>query len=273
MELAERTSGIPAWIFAWWAVGHLALAQGQPASAFEAVSALVDHHRREAIEEPGALPFLPDAVEALVDAGRLEEAEELLAWYRASAERLGRRRGRAAAHRLGGLLAGARGSLEGAERELTTSLELYSEGDTPFERGRALLALGAVQRRTKRRRESRRTLEEALAVFEALGTAIWAERARAELKRISGRAPAPGALTPAEERVAALVAEGKTNREVAAALFLSERTVEGHLSHVFGKLGIRHRAEVARALAALQTQAVATSNAGETPVSAAPSAP
>jgi DNA-binding NarL/FixJ family response regulator len=59
----------------------------------------------------------------------------------------------------------------------------------------------------------------------------------------------PGALTPAEERVAALVAEGKTNREVAAALYLSDRTVEGHLAHIFGKLGIRHRTEVAAALA------------------------
>ena len=89
------------------------------------------------------------------------------------------------------------------------------------------------------------TLEEALAVFERIGAALWAERARAELKRISGRAATPGALTPAEERVAALVAEGKTNREVAAALFLSDRTVEGHLSRIFGKLGIKHRSEVA----------------------------
>ena len=117
-----------------------------------------------------------------------------------------------------------------------------------------MLALGAAQRRAKRRREARETLEEALALFERIGAALWAERARAELKRISGRAATPGALTPAEERVAALVAEGKTNREVAAALFLSDRTVEGHLSRIFGKLGVKHRAEVARALSARQTQ-------------------
>ena len=83
----------------------------------------------------------------------------------------------------------------------------------------------------------------------------------------------PGALTPAEERVAALVAEGKTNREVAAALFLSDRTVEGHLSHIFGKLGIRHRAELTRALASRQAQGIAASDTGDAPVSAAPSAP
>ena len=96
------------------------------------------------------------------------------------------------------------------------------------------------------------TLEEALAVFDGIGAALWAERARGELRRISGRAPTSGALTPAEERVAALVAEGRTNREVAAALFVSDRTVEGHLSRIFGKLGVRHRTELARALAARQ---------------------
>ncbi|MBM2823734.1 MAG: hypothetical protein HW413_2480, partial [Thermoleophilia bacterium] len=74
-------------------------------------------------------------------------------------------------------------------------------------------------------------------------------------------------------RVAALVAEGKTNREVAATLFLSERTVEGHLSHVFQKLGLRHRTEVVVALASRQTQEVAPSNTGDSPVSAGPVAP
>ena len=132
---------------------------------------------------------------------------------------------------------------------------------------------GAAQRRAKRRREARATLEEALAVFEGIGAALWAERTRAELKRISGRAATPGALTPAEERVAVLVAEGKTNREVAAALFLSDRTVEGHLAHIFGKLGIRHRTEIAAALAARQTQGIEAPNTGDSPVSAEPSAP
>jgi DNA-binding CsgD family transcriptional regulator len=80
-------------------------------------------------------------------------------------------------------------------------------------------------------------------------------------------------LTPAEERVAALVAEGKSNKEVAAALFLSERTVEGHLAHIFGKLGVRHRTEIASALAPSQTQVSPPSNIGGSPVSAGPSAP
>ena len=273
LDFARETSGVPAWIFATWALGHLALAQGNPAGAYEAMSALVEHHRREAIREPGALPFLPDAAEALVEAGRLDEAEELLGEYGAAAELLARRRGVAATHRVQGLLAAARGDLEGAVAALDGAVALYSAGDTPFERARSLLALGATQRRMKRRREARETLDEALDVFEGLGAALWAERARGELSRISGRAATPGALTPAEERVVALVAEGKTNREVAAALFVSDRTVEGHLAHIFGKLGIRHRTEIAAALAARQTQGVDAPNTGDSPVSAESIAP
>jgi DNA-binding CsgD family transcriptional regulator len=86
-----------------------------------------------------------------------------------------------------------------------------------------------------------------VAGFEAIGAAAWAERARSELGSIGGRTRVEG-LTPAERRVAVLVAEGRTNREVAAALFLGERTVETHLSHVYAKLGIRSRTELARTL-------------------------
>jgi DNA-binding CsgD family transcriptional regulator len=196
------------------------------------------------------LPFLPDGIEALLEAGRVAEAEETLDGYQAAAERLGRERGIAAARRCRGLLAAATEDLDGALAELEAAALLASRNETPFEHARALVALGATQRRAKRRREARETLQSALTAFERLGTALWAERARAELSRVSGRAPTEGALTPAESRIAALVAEGKTNREVAAALFLSERTVEGHLSRVYGKLGVRSRTELARELAA-----------------------
>ena len=148
------------------------------------------------------------------------------------------------------------------------ALDRHAQVELPLDRGRTLLALGATQRRLKQRREARTTLEEALAVFEGIGAVLWAERARAELKRISGRAAAPGALTPAEERVAALVALGRTNKEVAAALFLSDRTVEGHLGRIFGKFGIRQRAEVA---GALQTHGIAPPKTGDAPASVEPS--
>jgi DNA-binding CsgD family transcriptional regulator len=102
-------------------------------------------------------------------------------------------------------------------------------------------------RRARQKRPARDAIEAAVEGFAALGAAGWAETARRELGRIGGRSRDEG-LTPAELRVAALVAEGRTNREVAAALFLAERTVASHLSHVYAKLGVRSRTELARKL-------------------------
>jgi DNA-binding NarL/FixJ family response regulator len=118
----------------------------------------------------------------------------------------------------------------------------------PFDRARTLLALGVARRRANDRRRARATLEEAREVFRSGGAAVWEQRAVEELARIGGRAPASGGLTPIEQRVVELVTAGQTNRQVAAALFLSTRTVEGHLSRVYGKLGVRSRVELTRRL-------------------------
>jgi DNA-binding CsgD family transcriptional regulator len=114
----------------------------------------------------------------------------------------------------------------------------------PFERARTLLAFGSTQRRAKQKRPARESLEQALATFEELGATLWAEKARAELARIGGR-PRVAGLTPSEERIAELVAEGRSNKEVAAALFLTVNTVEGALKRIYAKLGVRSRAELA----------------------------
>jgi DNA-binding CsgD family transcriptional regulator len=273
LERVPETGGRPAELVATRALGHLELALAAPESAVALLAEAVAFVRREQIAEPGAIPFVVDLVEALVELGRQDEAVELLDWYEGNARRLGRASALASSARCRGLLAAQAGELDSALRAYEEALGWHAKVELPLDRGRTLLVLGALQRRMKRRRQARETLENALAIFDRIGAELWAERAQAELARISGRAATPGALTPAEERVAALVAEGKTNREVAAALFLSERTVEGHLSHVFGKLGIRQRTEVARALDARQTQVVAGSNTGDTPVSAAPPAP
>ena len=119
----------------------------------------------------------------------------------------------------------------------------------PFNRARALLALGGVRLRARQKRTGSDALEEALAGFEALGAIGWAANARGELARVGGRERIEG-LSPSELRVAELVAEGRTNREIAAALFLGERTVASHLTHIYAKLGIRSRTELARQMAA-----------------------
>lgn len=271
LELASRSRWVD--IVTASARGYAELARDDVEQAVESLAPPTRFVRGEGIVEPGATRFLADHVEALVALGRHDEATELLDWYEGNAQRLGRASGLAACARCRGLVAAAAGRLEEALAAYRQALDWHGKVDIPLDRGRTLLALGALQRRAKRRREARETLEQALALFEPAGAELWAERARAELRRISGRAPSEGALTPAEERVAALVAEGKTNREVASALFLSERTVEGHLSRVFGKLGVRHRTEIAGVLQALQTQGVSRSNPGESPVSTGPLAP
>jgi DNA-binding NarL/FixJ family response regulator len=256
------------------ALAHLEHAVGaRQRVVVERLEPTLEFVRREAVAEPGATRFVVDQVEALIELGRRDEALELLDWYEGNARRLERTSALANCARCRGLLASQAGDLDGALAASEEALELHARVELPLDRGRTLFVLGAAQRRLKRRKEARSTLEEALAVFERIGAALWADRARAELTRISGRAATPGALTPAEKRVAALVAEGKTNREVAAALFLSDRTVEGHLSRVFGKLGIRHRTELGPALASRQTQGIDAPNTGDSPVSTETIAP
>jgi DNA-binding CsgD family transcriptional regulator len=255
------------------ALGHLALVLGAPEEAVAQLEPRLAFVRQEAIVEPGATRFAVELIEGLIELGRRDEAAELLDWYEDNARQLGRASARANCLRCRGLLAAHAGQVSTALAAYDDALASHDDVDIPLDRGRTLLALGATQRRAKRRRESRATLTRAADLFDGIGAALWGERARAELRRISGRAPTAGALTPAEERVAALVAEGKTNSQVAAALFLSDRTVEGHLSRIYAKLGIRHRAELARALDARQTHGVDESNTGESPVSAERAAP
>jgi DNA-binding NarL/FixJ family response regulator len=117
-----------------------------------------------------------------------------------------------------------------------------------------LLAQGISQRRARQRRAGRETLERALAIFDELGATLWADKAGAELGRVGGRAPSGSDLTPTERQVAELVAEGRSNKEVAAALVVSPKTVDGHLSNIYAKLGIHSRTQLARRIAAEQPE-------------------
>jgi DNA-binding CsgD family transcriptional regulator len=146
-----------------------------------------------------------------------------------------------------GLVAAARGDVEEAVAALEEGVAAHEAVGDDFGRGRALLALGVVRRRARQKRPARDAIEAAVAAFEEMGAFGWAARARDELGRIGGRTRIEG-LTPAERRVADLVAAGRTNAEVAAALFLAERTVASHLTHVYAKLGVRSRTELSRKL-------------------------
>jgi DNA-binding CsgD family transcriptional regulator len=188
--------------------------------------------------------WVAEQVEVLLELDHVDEAARVLdAWE--GERRPDDQRIQAHVTRCRGLIAAARGNVSAASALLDVAVSEHDRAGDAFGRARALLALGIVRRRERQKRAAREALEAALNDFEQLGAAVWIEKTRAEIGRIGGRTREHG-LTAAERRVAALVAEGRTNREVAAALFLAERTIETHLSHIYAKLGIRSRAELAR---------------------------
>ncbi len=153
----------------------------------------------------------------------------------------------AAQARCRGLLAAARGQLDEAIAELEEALALRGLiSDEPVERGRILLDLGSMRRRLKQRRAARESLGAAIACFEGAEAALWAQRAAAELARVSGRVPgSAGVLTVTERRVAELVASGLSNRAAAAQLVVTVRTIESTLTKVYAKLGVESRTQLA----------------------------
>ena len=196
-------------------------------------------------DEPIMRGWRADYAEALLQLGRIDDATRLVADWETAAARLGRERVLAHAVRCRGLIAAARGDLPAALDLLEQAADRHDAVGDPFGRGRALLLLGIVRRRARHKRVARAALEAALAEFEELGAMSWVVVARAELGRIGGRERIEG-LSPSELPVAKLVADGLTNREIASALFLSETTVATHLSHIYAKLGVRSRTELAR---------------------------
>ena len=254
LELGRKTQGTPALHFATAALGLLELSTGRADEAVMVLAPLVDFARTEHIREPGLTRYVIDQVEALVELARVDEAAELLDWYEANAQRLSRRSALAASRRCRGLLAAAAGRVDDALDAFGRALAEHGAVPLPFDRARTLLAFGATLRRAKRKADARRALEEAAAVFDSLGAAAFAARARSELERIGGRPPSKGGLTATERQIAELVAEGRSNKEVAAMLFVSVKTVEANLSRTYAKLGIRSRAGLARHLSAEGSQ-------------------
>jgi DNA-binding CsgD family transcriptional regulator len=234
-------------IWARWARGFLELSLGRPDAAHEALRSLTDLLAAVGPGDPALAMFLPDEVEALVELGRADEAEALLEPFEERSRALERSWALGAAGRCRGLLNASRGDLDGALRALEAAILQHDLSPMPFERARTLLALGQVRRRRKERRLARLALEEALSVFETVGTPLWADRARAELARVATRR-APEGLTATEERIARLAAEGLTNRAIAERAFVSVKTVETNLKRAYRKLGISSRAQLARAL-------------------------
>ncbi|GAA4862559.1 AAA family ATPase [Actinomycetospora straminea] len=218
----------------------------------DAVAHLERAHRRACADGLGAsnvVPYGPDLVEALVRHGDTDRAREVLAWW-AERERSGLAFPAATAARCAGFLAE---DPDDATACFARARAAHARSDQPFEKARTLLAEAECLRRLRRPSVARSAAREAHATFVALGARPWADRAEAELAAagVSLRRPAAAetawaALTPQEFQVARIVAEGRSNDEAAAALFVSRKTVENHLTRVYRKLGLRSRSELVR---------------------------
>jgi DNA-binding CsgD family transcriptional regulator len=195
------------------------------------------------IREPAILRAHPDAITVLVTLGRIDEAKALTEQLDESTRANHLPWSTAVAGRCHGLLTAAAGRLPEALVLLESALADHRRLPMPFEEARTRMLFANLLRRAGHRRDARRELLAARTVFLDLGTPLQADQASIELAGIGGRTAA-GDLTRVEERVAALVSDGQTNREVAATLFMSVRTVESHLGRIYRKLGVRSRTEL-----------------------------
>ncbi len=230
------------------ALGLLAMTAGDPEAAAARFEACVELANQRQVRDPGAAPHIGDLIEALMMVGRPLEAERFLMRLQQRADEVNRVSARAIVARCRGLLVDD----SAVEEAFAGALREHARSPQPFEIARTHLLLGERRRRIGRRGDAREPLRSALSGFEALGAAPWAARARAELRAtgvtVRARRTASMELTAQELRVALVVADGATNREAAAALFLSVKTVEYHLTKVYEKLGARTRTQMARLL-------------------------
>ena len=260
VQLADMLGGPAISVYGLNALALDALGAGE----VEAATELYDRVHRTTQKlhtQRGVVQYGADRVEALARLGRTDEAFQALEEF---ADRLGGGRWALAA------LARCRGILadKTAEHHFQTALSHHMHDGQPFEKARTQLCYGERLRRDRRRADARELLGEALDVFERLGATPWADRARVELRATGGAAAEGGAaekeavaaagleeLTAHELQIARLVAYGMTNREVAAKLFLSPKTIEYHLSQIYRKLDLRSRTQLASLMASEMPEA------------------
>jgi DNA-binding CsgD family transcriptional regulator len=232
------------------AAGMLALGRGRFGEAVEAFEAKTSETPMSLLGQVLSLrPYVPALVEAYAHVGRTDDARALVDQFLEAALETDQARVVAPALR-------ARGTAYDDEAAFDEAMRWHSGWGNRFEEGRTLLARGELLRRRKQRAAARRDLAAAVQRFTQVSSVTWHARAAAELRAAGDRsaarpAPIPSgseALSPQESAIVELVSQGLSNREVAARLFLSVKTVEGHLTAVYGKLGIRSRSQLLAAL-------------------------
>jgi DNA-binding CsgD family transcriptional regulator len=250
VQVAER-DGDHFW--AMWnrtVLGRVHLLADEPIRAAAVLRDVRRAERTMGIADPAVGRWHADLAEALVGSGALEEAAEFIAAVQAAAVRLGRAEIAASLQRAAALRELALGRVAPAAELLEDSVETLRRARVPLELARSLVVLADVERRRRRQAAARRATDEAVRICRAAGAAAWLDRVEQRSRRAVERAreAEAGALTPSELRIATLAADGATNREIAAACYLSVKTVEASLSRVYRKLGVRSRTELAKTL-------------------------
>jgi DNA-binding CsgD family transcriptional regulator len=235
-------------------LGRVELVSGDLEAAGVHLRDLPDQLLAAGVVDP-ALPHWADVFETLIGLGELDRARAHIESHERRAQAVGSPWAAAVGARGRGLLAAAERDFATALAALDASLRHLDGLQLPLERARTLLCLGIARRQAQQKRAAREALDLALAMFEELGAPAWAEKTRAERRRISGRPSAADELTQTEARVASLAARGRSNKEIAAELFMGVSTVEMHLSRVYRKLGIRSRSGLAARLVTTRDRA------------------
>ena len=234
---------------AYWTLALLALGRGEPAAAVAHLEPAAARWLASEVRDPCAVAFVPDLVHAYALSGDRDAAQQLLDRFMPIAEAFGNVWMLAAALRSTGALAVG----ELYEEPLLRSLALLEPSPYLLDLARTRLVYGERLRRSGRRRDARPVLQAAHDAFASAGATLWQGRAAGELRatgvRISSPDALPAELTPQELAIATLVASGKSNPEIAAAVFLSRKTVEYHLSNTFRKLNVHTRVELANVMA------------------------
>jgi len=236
----------------WAVLGYIELASGHQEVAHQWLRRVIDLEETGGYDEPTVFRSAHDEIEALIAIGQLEEAGARTDRLEGRGQALDRAWALAVGARCRGLLCAAQGDLVSAQSALERALVAHERLAEPFELGRTLLALGNVQRRRRQKQAARDTLQRAQAVFQGLGAAGWAARAADEIQRAGLHLVGREQLTPTEARVAQLVSAGRTNREIAGALFITVKAVEANLTRIYAKLEVRSRTELALRLGARQ---------------------
>ena len=230
-------------------LGRVHLLADEPGRAAEVLREVRSVEQSMGIVDPGIGRWHPDLAEALVGEGSLAEAGEFIEEVSATARRLGRLSVLACLQRAAALRCLALGELTEAAALLESSIARLRQEGVPLELARALVALADLERRRRRHAAARRATDEAWELCRTAGALPWLGRIeQGRVPRSGRRLEEVSALTAPEQRIAALAAGGSTNREIAAACFVSVKTVEASLSRVYRKLGVRSRTELVKTL-------------------------